>query len=369
MELSLKRSYENKKVLVTGHTGFKGSWLSQWLLNLGAKVYGVSKDIPTKPSIFEELNLHKKLNHQILDIRDYRKFEQHIKKIKPDIIFHLAAQSIVNESYNNPVETIETNLMGTVNLLEAVRQLNLKTSIILVSTDKCYENMEWLYGYRENDKMGGYDPYSASKGAMEIIVSSYKRSFFDPMNYDTHGVILGTVRAGNVIGGGDWATDRLIPDCIRSLVSEKNIELRNPSSVRPWQHVLEPLGGYLLLGSKMVNSQTKNDIVKFSDSFNFGPLISSNRTVRALANLFLENWESSKKIVTTEAEFHEANLLNLSITKAYHVLGWHPVWNFKTTVSKTSEWYKTFVYEPGTIIDLTNEQIIQYTKEWRNLEL
>lgn len=366
MEFFLKRIYSNKKVLITGNTGFKGSWLSQWLLKLNADVYGYSIDIPTDPSLFDQLELQDKVNNKKGDVRDLENLKGYINEIKPDIIFHLAAQSIVGESYLNPVYTIETNVMGTVNILEAVRQLNLKTTIVTISSDKCYENREWLYGYRENDAKGGYDPYSASKGAMEIMVSSWRRSFFNPVNYNSHGVKLASARAGNVIGGGDWANDRIIPDCFRHLINNEPIELRSPQSMRPWQHVLEPLGGYLLLGSKMLSAKNE-EVKKYCEDFNFGPLISSNKSVGTLVDLFLDYWGKGKGVKRKKSTFHEASLLNLSITKAYHILGWHPVWDFKITVRNTFEWYKAYSEDHTKIIEVTNRQIDDYTNSWKNL--
>lgn len=368
MEFTLKETYTGKKVLITGHTGFKGSWLSQWLLKLNAEVYGYSINIPTEPSLFEQLNLKELIFHKEGDIRDFERLKNYIEVIKPDFIFHLAAQSIVGESYRNPIYTVETNVIGTANLLEVVRQLGLQTNIITISSDKCYENQEWLFGYRENDPMGGYDPYSASKGAMEIIVSSWRRSFFNPENYKSHGVKLASVRAGNVIGGGDWADNRIIPDCFRHLFKNEPIELRNPTAMRPWQHVMEPLGGYLLLGGKL-QSVNGEEILKYCDDFNFGPLISSNQSVGTLVEQILDLWGTRKESKTKKASFHEAALLNLSISKAYHILNWHPVWNFKTTVSKTFEWYKAYSEDPNRMIEVTNKQIEDYTHSWKNLDL
>jgi len=246
--------YKNKKVLVTGHTGFKGSWLSQWLLLLNAEVFGYALETPTMPSLFDQLQLDKSIRDNRNDIRNIQKLKKYLNEVKPDIIFHLAAQSLVRESYKNPIETIETNIIGTANLLDAIRQLGLSTSVVVITSDKCYENQEWLHGYRENDPMGGYDPYSMSKGAAELVVSAWRRSFFNTNNYNKHGVKLASARAGNVIGGGDWADDRIVPDCMRSLQMEKEIFVRNPLATRPWQHVLESLGGYLVLGSKLMNT-------------------------------------------------------------------------------------------------------------------
>src|SRR5688572_16502741 len=280
MNSEFNNIFRNKKIFVTGHTGFKGSWLSLWLRNLGADVYGYSLPPPTNPSLFELLNLEDDLYHKVADIRDQEELRKSISHVKPDIIFHLAAQSVVGESYVTPLETVETNVMGTVNVMEAVRKSGIATAIVLVTSDKCYENKEWLHGYRENDPLGGYDPYSASKGAAEVLISSWRNSFFRPENIKQHGVRLASVRAGNVIGGGDWTNESLVPDCIRYLKSNKSIPVRNPYATRPWQHVLEPLSGYLLLGAKLMGPVEQ--AAQFCEAFNFGPLVNSNRTVKDL---------------------------------------------------------------------------------------
>lgn len=356
--------YRQKKVLITGITGFKGSWMCQWLLNIGAKVYGLSLDPPTDPSMFKQLDLEKNSEWYNLDIRNFDNVKMVIGKVKPDIIFHLAAQSLVRASYENPLETFETNILGTINLFEAVRQSNLSTNIVIVTSDKCYENNEWTYGYRENDPLGGYDPYSASKGATEIIVSSYRRSFFNPANYENHGVNVCSARAGNVIGGGDWAIDRIVPDCIRFLLKDTPIIVRNPLATRPWQHVLEPVGGYLVLGTKLFTNSYV-ELEKFCSAFNFGPLVSSNKTVGALVNEILKHWGKGEFVYNKEESFHEAHLLSLSIDKAYSLLQWYPVWEFEETIKNTVLWYKELIEQPENILDLTNDQINKYSKEFR----
>ena len=361
MNTDLNYSYNNKKVLVTGNTGFKGGWLSQWLLLLNAEVFGYALEPPTTPSLFEQLQLNKHSNNNINDVRDLASLKKYINEVKPDIIFHLAAQSLVRESYKNPIDTIETNINGTANVLEAVRQLGLSTNIIVITSDKCYENQEWLHGYRENDPMGGYDPYSMSKGAAELVVAAWRRSFFNTKDFEKHGVKLASARAGNVIGGGDWADDRIVPDCMRSLQKEKEIFVRNPLATRPWQHVLESLGGYLVLGNKLMNIG-KDELDTYCSGFNFGPLSSSNKSVEVLVKEILFNWGSGSWTYKKENALHEAFLLNLSIDKAYHLLNWQPVWSFKTTVKNTVDWYKTTFENPENISQLTEKQIAEYSK-------
>jgi CDP-glucose 4,6-dehydratase len=357
--------YENKRVLVTGNTGFKGSWISQWLLQLNAGVFGYALDPPTEPALFKQLELERDIRHFNRDIRNFDTVKKCLDEVKPDIIFHLAAQPLVRESYLAPLETMETNIMGTANLLEAVRQLNLSTVIIIITSDKSYENQEWLFGYRENDPMGGYDPYSASKGAAEIVASSWRRSFFNPAAIQQHGVKIATVRAGNVIGGGDWAKDRIVPDCIRFLQNNETIRVRNPLATRPWQHVLEPLGGYLLLGAKLMNSDEKQ-LVPFCSAFNFGPLISSNKNVKILVEEIIRCWGSGHWDYNKEEAVHEASLLNLTIDKAYHLLQWHPLWDFKTTIENTVLWYKESFSTPVRAKEITLQQISSYVKEFRS---
>ena len=364
MNSGIFRIYRNKKVLITGHTGFKGSWLTHWLLLLEAKVYGYALEAPTSPSLYEQLGNDRKIESDINDIRDFKSIKKFIGEVKPDIIFHLAAQSLVRESYENPLETLETNVTGTANLLEAVRQLKLSTNIVVITSDKCYDNKEWIYGYRENDAFGGYDPYSASKGAAEIVVSSWRNSFFNPINYNKHKVKLASARAGNVIGGGDWANDRILPDCIRALQKNKTIQIRNPLATRPWQHVLESLGGYLLLGSKLMDVSS-NNLEALCSGFNFGPYNTSNKKVEVLVEEVLKHWEGSWDYNKEDA-LHEAFLLNLTIDKAFQILEWSPVWNFKTTIEKTVSWYKNSFDNPEEIRIKTEEQIKEYSNFFNN---
>ncbi|QCX39138.1 CDP-glucose 4,6-dehydratase [Aureibaculum algae] len=355
--------YKNKKVLITGHTGFKGSWLSQWLLQLQAKVYGYALEAPTNPSLFGQLKLSEEMDCYLNDVRDLKALKTCIDEVKPDIIFHLAAQSLVRDSYEDPINTIETNINGTVNVLEAVRQLGISTTIVVITSDKCYENKEWIHGYRENDAMGGYDPYSMSKGAAELVVSSYRRSFFNPKDYKKHGVKLASARAGNVIGGGDWAKDRIIPDCMRALQKGEEIIVRNPYATRPWQHVLESLGGYLFLGCTLL--EAKDDLIEILCSgFNFGPFTTSNKNVESLVTAVLENWPGKWKYNESEA-VHEAFLLNLNIDKAVQILNWQPVWGFDSTIKNTVDWYY-HQHNSNNAKDITVSQIISYQKDFLN---
>lgn len=333
--------YHGKRVLVTGHTGFKGSWLCEWLLSLGAEVHGFALEPPTEPALFDQLGLAERIvSHTIGDIRDREALVKAVAAADPDFVFHLAAQPLVRLSYREPVETFDTNVMGTVNLLEAVRQHartldeRRKTcSLVCITTDKVYENNESGQAYKETDPFGGYDPYSASKGACEIAIASYRRSFFnDPANP----VWVASARAGNVIGGGDWALDRIVPDCIRALDRGETIPVRNKVSTRPWQHVLEPLSGYLTLGAALA---TRTRFADYASGFNFGPDPSANRTVKDLVMEILKHREGKWEDRSDPKAVHEAGLLNLDITKAREVLGWTPRWNFETTIAKTVEWY------------------------------
>lgn len=328
------KCYKGKRVLVTGHTGFKGSWLCEWLLALGAEVYGFSNGIPTRPSLFTQLRLSRRLAMDIRgDVRDRAAVLSAITHIKPDFVFHLAAQPLVRLSYEQPVETFETNVMGTVNVLNALRELGNTCSAVFITTDKCYENKETARPYREDDPMGGYDPYSCSKGCDELVISSYRRSFF---NSPDAKVWIASARAGNVIGGGDWAKDRIIPDCFRSLQKGDPIPVRNKISTRPWQHVLEPLSGYLTLGAAMDARQAFEAV---ASGFNFGPDPRSSRTVKAVVETLLKHTKGTWVDKSDPEAVHEAGLLNLDIRKADKVLGWKPTWNFEKTIAKVAEWY------------------------------
>ena len=333
--------FQNKKIFVTGHTGFQGSWLTLWLKSLGAKVTGYSLLPPTKPSLFEILQLKQDINHIVGDVRDHSFLQKCLIKHKPDIVFHLAAQPLVRLSYEKPVDTFHTNIMGTVNLLEAIRNTQSVKAGIIITSDKCYENKEWGFAYRENDPLGGFDPYSASKGATEIVTSSYSRSFFHSNNKKRK-IGSATVRAGNVIGGGDWAQDRIVPDCIRSIYSGKQILIRNPKSIRPWQHVLEPISGMLLLASKLWDNPHS-----YNESWNFGPNLSTNVTVKELVIQIIKelkqkpNWKDVSK--NTKSAVHEANFLRLDSTKANNLLGWRQTYDNKETISETTSWYQNYI--------------------------
>ena len=353
-------SYKGKRILVTGHTGFKGSWLCEWLLSLGADVHGLSLPPPTKPSLFVQLKLAKRVkSHTIGDVRDLATVKNVMRRVKPDFVFHLAAQPLVRLSYEKPVETFDTNIMGTIHVLEAVRQAfctgNAKKvcSVVCITTDKCYENKETSRPYREDDPMGGYDPYSCSKGCDELVISSYRRSFFGTKDSP---VWVASARAGNVIGGGDWALDRIVPDCMRALAKGKVIPVRNKFSTRPWQHVLEPLGGYLTLGAALAQRKRFDAVC---GGFNFGPDPKANRTVEELVREILK-WSRGKWVDRSDHKaVHEAGLLNLDIRKARHVLGWKPKWGFETTVKNTVLWYNT-VLNGGSPLEMTQKQIHDY---------
>ncbi len=354
----LIKTFRGSKILITGHTGFKGSWLTIWLYNLGAEIYGISKGIVSKPSHYEVTNIKAKIKNFLVDIREKEKLIKTIKDIQPDFIFHLAAQSLVSYSYVNPYETWETNTLGTLNILEGIRKLNKKCVAVLITSDKCYENIEWVYGYRENDKLGGIDPYSASKAGAEIVINSYLRSFFK----NQENIKIGVARAGNVIGGGDWAVNRIVPDCIKAWNEDKIAYLRSPNSTRPWQHVLEPLSGYLSLA---INLSVSNNF--HGEAFNFGPPVEITPSVENLVKKMSEHWEKVKweiKEPDLENKFHESNLLKLNCDKAYHLLKWKPNWNFEETVKNTITWYKKF-YENKSkedVLELTRSQIYAFQK-------
>ena len=304
---------------------------------MGAKVVGYSLDPYSERGNFEACHLHDRLLADIRgDTRDYEKLNQTIKQYRPEIIFHLAAQALVRKAYAHPKETYETNLMGSLNIMEAVRENDCVKTVVMITSDKCYENVEQIWGYKETDRMGGYDPYSSSKGCTELMISSYRNSYFNPKDYAKHGKAVASVRAGNVIGGGDWSADRLIPDCIRFIEAGKDIEIRNPIATRPWEHVLEPLSGYLRVGEKLIE-----DPVKYATSFNFGPHISANKTVWEVVSRLVDYYGKGKVVdVSNPADLHENTLLNLDVTKAYVMLGWEARWNLQEAIEKTVDWYK-----------------------------
>lgn len=361
MSSSLKilyETYKGKRVLVTGHTGFKGSWLSIWLTELGAEVIGYALDPYTERDNFELSKISSKIIDIRADIRDFDKLEETFQKYRPEFVFHLAAQSLVRMGYTSPKETYDTNVGGTVNVLENCRKSKYAKIIINVTSDKCYENKEWVWGYRENDSLGGYDPYSSSKGCVELITAAYRNSFFNPKDYKVHSKALSSVRAGNIIGGGDWAKDRIIPDCIRALEKKEPIKIRNPKSIRPWQYVLEPIGGYLLLGARMFK-----DPAKYCGAWNFGPEGSSIISVQELVELVLKywergNWEKNKK----NKEPHEAKLLILDISKAKYELGWKPSMDVKEAVKHTVDWYKAS-QTPTAIPDICQKEVQNYMEK------
>lgn len=346
--------YKGKKVFVTGHTGFKGAWLTLWLKELGAEVLGYSLEPNTKPSMFELCNVKENIINVIGDIRDSEKLEDSMSKFKPDIVFHLAAQPLVRLSYSEPKMTYETNVIGTLNVYEAARKCSSVKAIVSITTDKCYENKEWVYGYRENDPMGGYDPYSSSKGCAELLTASYRNSYFNDL-----GVGIASTRAGNVIGGGDWAEDRLIPDFLRAVSVNEPLIIRNPIATRPWEHVLEPLSGYLWLGALLLQGKKE-----FSCGWNFGPLDSDVLSVEEILNLSIESYGKGKFEVDKSAQPHEAKLLKLDISKARAELKWRPVYNVEKTVEKTMEWYRTF-YENKEVDmkEITIKQIHEFIDE------
>lgn len=354
--ISFGNIYKGKKVLITGNTGFKGSWLSLWLLQLEAEVYGISIDIPTNPSLFETLGLADKIQHHFADINDLERIKSLIADIAPDFVFHLAAQPIVAAAYLNPVETFKTNVLGTANVLEALRIWNHPCTAVIISSDKCYENEEWAWSYRETDHLGGKDPYSASKGACEIIIHSYFHSYFKSENSN---IRLVSARAGNVIGGGDWAEKRLIPDCIKAWADGASVEIRNPASTRPWQHVLEPLSGYLRAAEMLHQNYAIN-----GEPFNFGPPADDAHTVLDVLTALSQSWNSvEEKIhfkINDKTSFHEAGFLKLNCDKALAQLQWKPVLEYNKTIQFTADWYKAYYNNQEDIYQLSMRQLNEY---------
>jgi len=348
--------YAEKRVLITGNTGFKGSWLTVWLLKMGAGVYGISKGVPTKPAMFEELGLKDKIEYYETDIRDLESLKQIIHRVKPDFLFHLAAQSLVSVSYADPVETISTNVLGTMNVLEALRTSSHECCGIIVTSDKCYDNVEWIWGYKETDTLGGKDVYSGSKGAAELVFKSYFHSFFK--NAIPH-VKIASARAGNVIGGGDWALDRIVPDCMRAWSDHRVVQIRSPYATRPWQHVLEPLSGYLELGRQLYKQDDLN-----GESFNFGPLSQYSHTVKDLIVDLSKYWHhadtSGAYNIMDEIKFHEAGLLKLNCDKALFILKWLPALHYDKLIEFTGKWYFQFYKDRNDMFDLTLSQINEY---------
>ena len=348
--------YKDKKILITGHTGFKGSWLSIWLKMMGAEVIGYALEPYTERDNFVVTKLEYKTIHIIGDVRNYQNLLNVFTKYEPEFVFHLAAQPLVRESYVNPKETYDVNIGGTVNLLECCRLTESVKVIVNVTTDKCYENKEWIWGYRENDRLGGYDPYSSSKAGSEVVTAAYRQSFFNPEKVNKHGKNIASARAGNVIGGGDWQTDRLIPDCIASLEQNEPIIIRNPSAVRPWQHVLEPLSGYLLLAEKMYQSPGQ-----YCEAWNFGPTERSMKPVGEVTDLVIQNWgEGSWQDLSEKNASHETNILKLDISKARTRLGWNPVLSIERAVTATVDWYKS--YKEHDMYQFCKKQVESYMR-------
>lgn len=369
--MNFQSTFKGRRVLVTGDTGFKGAWLCEWLLAEGAEVYGLGLKPDTEPALFERLELESRIHHSELDIRDACALRDYFTNTDPEIVLHLAAQPLVRLSYEMPVETYATNVMGTVHVLDAIRQnagsVEHPIAAVLITTDKCYENREWLHSYREEDPVGGHDPYSSSKGACELAIDSFRRSYFS--REGDQRVAIASARAGNVIGGGDWASERILPDCIRALDSGMPISVRNRFAARPWQHVLEPLGGYLLLAAELWRGlndqpavQTRFHYSELCTAFNFGPSVRSNRPVQELVNEVLKHWDGSWRDDSDPHAPHEARLLNLSIDKAHHMLGWQPRWDFETTICETVGWYRKYHKNQSPARELISFNLERYRR-------
>ncbi len=354
------QAYEGRRVFITGHTGFKGSWLSAWLVSLGAEVAGFSNAVPTQPSLFDTIGLEQHMLDIRADVRNFADLNKAIHDFKPHIIFHLAAQALVQTSYEQPVNTFETNTIGTLNVLEAVRNASFVQALVCITSDKCYQNNEWVFGYREDDKLGGHDPYSASKACAEIVAQSYFASYFKD------GPACATVRAGNVIGGGDWAKDRIIPDCARAWANGEAVHIRNPWATRPWQHVLEPLSGYLWLGAKLLLQE-----IKHGESYNFGPAAHINATVAEVVDALKLHWPKFTSIMhEASQDKYECNLLKLCCDKALAHLQWRAVYDFEECIRSTAEWYRA--YYSGDKVNLfafSMGQIAAYTNMAQNRDL
>ena len=348
--------WHGKKVFLTGHTGFKGGWLSLWLASMGAKVTGYALAPNTTPNLFEVAKVGDELEQSyIADIRDLKKLQEVIANAKPDIVIHMAAQPLVRYSYANPVETYATNVMGTVHVLESIRSLDCVRAAIMVTTDKCYENKEWAWGYRENEPMGGHDPYSNSKGCAELVTSAYRQSYFPPEKYSQHHVAIASARAGNVIGGGDWSEDRLLPDAIRAFEAKEALIIRNPLATRPWQHVLEPLSGYLVLAQALYQEGAK-----FDGGWNFGPRDEDARSVKEIINLLIQNWDTVASWTQDQSEQpHEAHSLKLDCSKARQYLNWIPRWNLERAIENITQWQQAF-QQQSNMREISLKQITTY---------
>jgi len=348
-------AFIGKRVFITGHTGFKGSWLAFLLKEIGAEVMGYALPPESAQSHFAGLNLQARIEHIEGDIRDFESLNAALQQFNPEFVFHLAAQALVKRSYQDPLLTISSNVLGSTHVLEAVKQSNSVRSLVYITSDKCYENLEWVWGYREDDRLGGHDPYSASKAAAELIFSAYARSYFNERpNFGA-----ASTRAGNVIGGGDWAVDRIVPDCIRAIEQQRPIQLRNPNATRPWQHVLEPLAGYLMLAARLREKPSE-----FSGAWNFGPSTEEVRTVHEVADTIVKHLGQGKvEVITTQTSQHEAKLLQLSCDKAHQLLGWRPRWNVDQTLEATASWYNQVVLGHADVETVTREQIYTYFPE------
>ncbi len=358
MNVPFAESFAGRSVFVTGHTGFKGSWLCLWLERLGAQVTGYALAPPTEPNNFTISGVREVLvEHHEADVRDHLQLRQALQNAAPDVVFHLAAQSIVREGYRTPRDTFATNTMGTANLLEGVRHLNRPCVVVAVTSDKCYENREQVWGYREEDPMGEYDPYGASKGAAELVIRSYRRSFFPPENLAEHGIKLASGRAGNVIGGGDWTADALVVDVVKALMADQPVQVRNPNAFRPWQHVLQALSGYLTLAGRLLAS----DDPQLCSGWNFGPLPGNELPVRDIVVRFLEFWGGgSWTDVSNPTAPHESNILRLAIDKAIWQLDWRPQWSVHDTLREAARWYRRYVDDPRCMRELSVDQIAAY---------
>lgn len=355
--------WQGRKVLMTGHTGFKGSWLSLWLQSMGADLVGFALPPPTKPSLFDVANVGQGMTSVIGDIRDLERMRAVFAEHRPEIVIHMAAQPLVRHSYAEPVETYATNVMGTVNVLEAVRATDSVRALVNVTSDKCYENREWIWGYRENEPMGGYDPYSSSKGCAELVTAAYRRSYFNPEQRAEHGVALASVRAGNVIGGGDWADDRLIPDILRAIEQGQPVNIRNPHAIRPWQHVLEPLAGYLMLAERLYR-----DGAVYGEGWNFGANDEDAKPVQWIVEKLTQAWgDGACWILDGGRHPHEAHYLKLDCSKAKSRLGWQPRWDLDRTLSAIVDWHRAYLRRED-MRGLTMHQIAEYSRSLGNLQ-
>lgn len=352
-----KSFWKNKRVLITGHTGFKGGWLSIWLASLGVNLKGIALLPSSEVSLFSEAKIDTLFDCDFVDIRDYDALLASMQRFKPEIVLHLAAQPLVRKSYISPRETYSTNVMGTLNVFEAVREIGDVKVLINVTSDKCYENKEWVWGYREQDPMGGYDPYSSSKGCSELLTSSYRQSFFHPLEYDKHGVALASVRAGNVIGGGDWAEDRLVPDTLKAFQNNQVVNIRNPYSMRPWQHVLEPLSGYLKLAEQLYQQGGK-----FAEAWNFGPISNNELCVQDIVSYLANLWGTDAKwSVDQNIQPHEANFLKLDCSKSKTLLQWTPQWEINEVLMRIVHWHKAWM-SGENMLDYCLSEINDYIK-------